>query len=302
VHGQGPETDPNVITPFVPPGRPAHEPEAGGNVDPPGGGGPTSLPSHPVHQGGGGGSGGNTVDPPGGGGGSGAPGTGTSSSGVVDIGSGGGIGFAGVPADHPVAQLVAAVGTSLLSGGISAATPAPTYLKVDQPTVFTDTFGNRLVDRWWSLLSGMWNETTAGSLRTTSGGEIYFNTLSFANGYSSVVLENPTPEKGQGIKLRSDLVSGDGYEAALADDGGGGFVLNIFNRNGGNRDPLTAGAAVTFVDGDALKFEANGTTLTVYKNAVSVLSVVDATYASGYTGLRSDLPAGFRTYTNSTTL
>lgn len=60
---------------------------------------------------------------------------------------------------------------------------------------------------------------------------------------------------------------------------------------GSGTDIANDGGGITWAIGDVIRCEASGSTITLYRNGVSVLSVVDAAYASGRGGIAILLPA-----------
>jgi hypothetical protein len=85
------------------------------------------------------------------------------------------------------------------------------------------------------------------------------------------------------------------YYAALIPVATGGFQGNIYLRNNGTVVRLKAGAFISSASG-TLKFQTNGTSLSLFLGDTLLATVNDSTLTSGTVGIRSALNAGFKNF------
>lgn len=83
---------------------------------------------------------------------------------------------------------------------------------------------------------------------------------------------------GVGVRVQDD---GDGY-FALARDADSAVL--IVKRDGGSNTTLATSSNDVIADGDVLKIDVDGTTITAYVNGSSVVSTTDSTFADGQPG------------------
>jgi len=199
--------------------------------------------------------------------------------------------------------LLASTAISVAIGGAIAAGSSGQYgaQQLPTPTGFSDEFGNKVVDRYWSITDGsIWTETTFGQLRTTSGGSILFNVVQPATGGASAIVRAPDLTLGHKIWIRADATLQNGYFAQIGDIGGSVMGLLIYKVVAGVPTLILTSPAASFSDGDLFGFRGDGTTLSAQVNGFGIPGaiVVDATFASGYTAIGADNPvAGFGTFT-----
>lgn len=146
----------------------------------------------------------------------------------------------------------------------------------------------------WTAISGAitdWILTVlTGASSSYAGAEFaydYWNVDSFADDQYSqaVITKGSNGYQGVGVRLAS---GGNAYLAVL-DSGTGGHVYKILSGTRSTVGTIT----LTWVDGDTLKIDAVGTTLTVYQNNVSRATFTSQTdLTSGAAGIvgYSDAP------------
>lgn len=113
-----------------------------------------------------------------------------------------------------------------------------------------------------SLYSGTWGNDHIAHVNVGN--------LTSGVNYAAVCVRLATTGGGRGYEVYTDGVSGAGHTEIARWDAGAATVL--------------ASVATTFVNGDKLSLRIAGTTLTVYKNDVSVGTTTDSTYSSGNPG------------------
>ncbi len=135
------------------------------------------------------------------------------------------------------------------------------------------------------------NAATSGLNGTTT--VAFWNPTTFGPDCAAFVTVGALPASGNGFGLYLRTTNpGVGTENSYLMQWGptvsaGGCTIYKETASG-SFTQLAQNTALVYIVGDVIKFEAVGTTLTAYKNGVSVLSVSDATYGSaGYFGLRS---------------
>ncbi len=127
----------------------------------------------------------------------------------------------------------------------------------------------------WTAASGTWGIFSNEAYCPSSPGVVYYSGVAFTGDHSSQAVAGAfygVPNIWPAVRVQA---SGDAY----VND-----ATTLYKRIGGV-NTLLLNHGTTFTTGDILKLEANGTTLTVYKNGVSVGSVTDATLSGGAPGM-----------------
>lgn len=157
------------------------------------------------------------------------------------------------------------------------------------PSSFTDPFSNGLIDRWWTVVRGSFLES--GDVLSVSGVETSGNPV-------AVALFNPKVYTDKLSEVTLDGVVGTQYILARMDATGNGYGIKLIGAGGvGNVKFVklvawvetvlaTSLGVAAFAAGDRLGISFVGTTIKVNKNgAVTGTTLIDATYASGYSGV-----------------
>jgi hypothetical protein len=140
--------------------------------------------------------------------------------------------------------------------------------------------------------NGTWristNGTSAGtSVSTTARAYLTGASVPSANQAAQFSMAGTSLQREQGLVLRFT------EDATLSFWGGIGYVayvelgdvLYVHRLDGGGSHTQIASAAYLPITGDVLRFEIIGTGLEVFINGVSLLTVTDATHASGTVGM-----------------
>jgi hypothetical protein len=173
-------------------------------------------------------------------------------------------------------------------GGAAGSTPFTSQPAISKAatgaTSFGDEFGNALVDRFWSPVSGTWTES-AGQLHQgdAGGGAIAFTGNTITDGSVQVTLVNPGYEE---IWIRNDATMQNGYRFLVA---AGAIEVVV----AGVGTTIGAGIAL-WAPGDVLQIAAIGGGLAVYQNGAPVVTVLgDFTFSSGGAGLAASRACDF---------
>ncbi len=119
--------------------------------------------------------------------------------------------------------------------------------------------------------SGWWNLAQYGN------SEVYFTVVDYGNADNSLYIRLGDPGEPSGLF--------DGYQAVFSE-------LNnrcrIFRWDDGSDTQLGADISLTLLDGDQLGLSFVGSDVSLYQNGVLVDTRTDATYTSGFIGVRED--------------
>ena len=143
---------------------------------------------------------------------------------------------------------------------------------------------------------GKWTEQTgsAGTLQTTGTlvEAVTINTLSVYywsnisswpnNQYSEMTVSTLTGSSNNLIPaVRMDTATNSGYFLLV----GGGGAVEIAKYTSGTQTPLATVTGITITAGDVFRISAIGPNIVAFHNGVAIMTVSDATYASGTVGI-----------------
>ena len=154
-------------------------------------------------------------------------------------------------------------------------------------TTFSDDF-NRTDD---TTLGANWTNKVADAYKvssntcvpnTNSRARAYHNTtLASADHSAEIKLTNAATLAGnRGVMCRYNSTADTGYSAQRATN-----AVALFRFSGATYTLVGSTAAHTWVDGDVVKIEANGSTIKVYVNGVEKISQTDTTYTGTQVGI-----------------
>ena len=141
----------------------------------------------------------------------------------------------------------------------------------------------------WTTPSGFQTlNISSNAVQATGAGHnvAYYNAVAWpADHYSEVtVTANASASDYVGLAVRMNS-AGDGYVFAACGPAAGACTAVLNKMAGGGFAANLGTASVTTHVGDVFRFKAIGTTLSVTQNGAPILSVTDASYASGNAGI-----------------
>ena len=177
----------------------------------------------------------------------------------------------GVVSSQSVASQGASGGAAYTDDFESYTADGPTYLGGQglRKDIVANSFGVQTVS----------GDKCAKQVSVSNGAIAYDNTVA-DNQYATITYNSGAGGYiGPAVRLGADA-SGNGYISF-----GGSSGLYLRRIDAASSTSLAGGETNGLSDGDVVKITANGTTIKVYVNDVEKLSVTDATYSSGRTGM-----------------
>lgn len=142
----------------------------------------------------------------------------------------------------------------------------------------------------WTAVTGFTDLAIASSTKVAASATSthcveYWNANSFQDDqFSEATIVDLFGGSFLGLTLRHQAGASNSFYAAYVAVGGN--TTTIFNWTAGiGAVSLVSDAGATWAGGDVVRFEATGTTLTVKQNGATVVSITDATFASGSPGI-----------------
>ncbi len=188
--------------------------------------------------------------------------------------------------------------TSNIATGTAGVVPtgSRTALIVD---TFTRANGSLGAD--WQDISGTAYTINGNLIQPNAAGAV--TSIDFHRGelpakqWCQIVLSSvtTTDDLFAGCMLRTTLGQWTGYWMSMKKGTGAGNGSVINRRDNGVSTNVTSEAATVWAAGDVLRGEADGCTLTIFRNDVQILQGTDCTYATGYSGLATYLNSGAAT-------
>lgn len=159
--------------------------------------------------------------------------------------------------------------------------PHATTITDDFNTADSDTFGHNLS---WTELSGDWDIVSNQAQMVTNFGSVRFaradSDLSSADHYAQVAVISRANPGFLGPICRKDSTSTiTCYAGGWPNQNTNPFRIRSYVN--GTATDLGSGGTAAFSSGDVNKLSCNGSTITLYKNGVSLESVTDTSIASG---------------------
>ncbi len=175
--------------------------------------------------------------------------------------------------------------TGATTGG---APPTPSDLVVLASDDYTRANNIDLGPDWTTIISSPWS-IVANNARTPGAGAgfgVEVNTTVLPdNQWAEAIIQTITGSANLwvGVTVRASLTGHTSYQCLAAR--GTGLGSDVSKRVNGTATTLITEALTAWVSTDTIRCDAIGSTITLYRNSVAVLSVVDTEIPSGYAGI-----------------
>jgi beta-glucanase (GH16 family) len=153
---------------------------------------------------------------------------------------------------------------------------------------FTRANENPLANSNWGTITGYGNcqivsNVAEASVLATNSNQCWTNVSINNDQYAEVTISNyagSNPQSfGPGIRMGT---GGTGYIVAMNIGAGTGFTIYKLTGSGGYTSLGTGGGTTN--NGDVIRLQASGTSLSVYRNGIIIKTITDSTYSSGFPG------------------